>query len=342
MTLLLVSPYKKFDTNKYVELLADAYMQEGIQVIFEEHNFLFSNFVPDIIHIQWPEAIYRARKLISMDSDGLETLKRRLEWFKKNKTTIVYTVHNLLPHDIANEFDQNIYNLVLKYADVIVHHGKSSIEIIKQHHPHTVNKKHIISPHGPYQKMVLPQKYKTKTKYGLPLDKVIYTNFGKQRSYKGQDFCQVVFENWQNDHTCFFSIGQLIGKAKPIDNKTTNFCSQYVYKNVKDDEIPDVIASTDAFFLGHTSGLNSGIIALALTYSKPIIFPDIGNFKDQVEGWELYETYQVNNVNSAIEALNRMQKKIEGNFLKFQDNKKWAEINSWQKHIRNILNYCDK
>ena len=69
-----MASYKKFNTNEYVELLADAYIRQNIQVIFEEQNFLFSNFVPDIVHIQWPESIYRWKQLIPMTLESLKNI----------------------------------------------------------------------------------------------------------------------------------------------------------------------------------------------------------------------------------------------------------------------------
>ncbi|MGM0641875.1 MAG: hypothetical protein ACQESN_10675 [Thermotogota bacterium] len=337
MKLLLVGPYKKFNTNEYLELLADAYIKEGVEILFSEQNFLFSNFIPDAVHIQWPESMYRWQKLFSMDEKGLKFLEDRLTFYKKNKTTLIYTVHNLLPHDVANDFDKAVYNLIVSHADIIVHHGNSSIEIIKKHFPQTAHKTHIVAPHGPYKTQNLPKKDFARQKYALPLNKTVYTNFGKQRAYKGQDFCHEVFKKWNNHESCYFSIGELMKNAKTVSQQDDSFCNQYIYKKVSDNEIPEIITSTDVFFLGHNSGLNSGVLALALTYSKPVVFPDIGNFKDQVKGWDLYETYEVGNINSAINALNNMTSKLQKRHPKEDCNKEWLKLNSWEKHVENIL-----
>lgn len=288
------------------------------------------------MHIQWPESIYKWCKLIPMNDSGFNSFKNRLKWYKDNGAVILFTVHNLLPHDNVTNFDIDIYNLIFEYSDIIAHHGKSSIDIIKSKYPQSKKALHIISPHGPYKKKKLLEKEEAKKFYNLPSDKLVFTNFGKQRSYKGMNFNYEVFKKWNKEDTCFFNIGLLMGECKPIEHdKDSNFEYKQIYKNVPDTEVSTIISATDIFFLGHSSGLNSGIISLALTYSKPIIFPDIGNFKNQVEGWELFETYEVNNIDSAIKAIETLYKKIQENPK--IDNKNWLNINSWDTHVKNIL-----
>ncbi|MEW6552568.1 MAG: hypothetical protein AB1389_10620 [Campylobacterota bacterium] len=338
MTLLLVSSYKKVDTNEYVELLADEYMKKGIQVIFEEQNFLYSNFIPDIIHIQWPESIYRWKKLLQMDTEGLKLLENRINWYKQNKTKIVYTVHNLQPHDNCETFDLEVYGVFLRNADIIVHHGKNSIKLIQDKYKETINSKHIVAPHGSYPVQKLIEKNIAQKKYAIPDNKIIFTNFGLQRSYKGGDFNLEVFKALNYKDICYFCAGMLVGDTKPFEIDQDELCTRQLYKKISPEELKDIISATDVFFLGHSSGLNSGLIHLAISYSKPIIFPDIGNFKEQADGFEFFETYEVANVESSIRAINRMLKKLEQNKNKIFNNLEWLNKNSWENHVNMILN----
>lgn len=337
LTLLLVGSYKKFDTNEYVQLLADEYIKQGIQVIFEEQNFLFSNFIPDVVHIQWPESIYRWKRLIGMDSVGLEFVENRLQWYKENKTKFVYTVHNLQPHDDSIKFDNDIYALFLKYADIIVHHGENSINQIKQKYKETIDLNHIVAPHGAYTIEKLPEKNLILEKYDLPKNKIICTNFGLQRSYKGRDFNIDVFKKLNLSNICYFSVGMLIGDSKPFEITKEELCNKQLYKNIPSHEVVEIISASDIFFLGHSSGLNSGLISLAISYSKPVIFPDIGNFKEQAEGWEYFEEYEAGNIDSAIQAILRMITKLQQKNIIESDNSKWLLKNSWANHVSTIL-----
>lgn len=335
MIVLLLGTYKNDNNNEYIRLLADAYSKDGHEVIFGEQNFMFSTFAPDILHIQWPEAIYRWHKLVDMNENGFENVRKKLKWYKKNRTKIVYTAHNIIPHDNTDSFDERIYSLIMSYADIIVHHGKSSIAMIEEKYPLSKTKRHIVSPHGPYDREEMPLKEVTRDNYNLPQNKAVFTSFGLQRAYKGYNFSCEVFKKWGNLEALFFSIGKIIYPKNPfnIDEKSP-FCMQ-IDKRVTSNEIPEIMALTDVFFLGHLSGLNSGAISLALTYEKPIVFPDIGNFKEQVKGWKMYETYEVGNIDSAIDALSRIQAKKRLN--KRLSNKEWLQKNSWEIHIRNII-----
>lgn len=336
MTLLLVGSYKKFDTNEYVQLLADAYIKKGIQVIFEEQNFLFSNFIPDMIHIQWPESIYRWKKLIQMNNEGLKLLEDKIQWYKKNHTKIIYTVHNLQPHDNCEDFDIDVYKLFLKSADLIVHHGNKSIELIKNNYPETLESKHIVASHGSYPVLKTIGKEEAKKIYDIPINKITFTNFGLQRSYKGRDFNLEVFNSLENKKDlCYFTAGLLVGDTKPFEISQDELFTKQIYRKIPNDELKDIISLTDVFFLGHTSGLNSGLIHLAISYNKPIIFPNIGNFKEQAEDFDFYETYEVGNKNSAINAINSMLTKLK--YHQNLNNKKWIEKNSWENHVNIII-----
>lgn len=338
MTLLLVGSYKKFNTNEYVQLLADAYIKKDVQVIFEEQNFLFSNFIPDIIHIQWPESIYRWKKLIQMDDEGLKLLENKILWYKKNGTKIIYTVHNLQPHDNCEDFDTDVYRLLLKNADLIIHHGKKSIDLIKRKYPETLKSKHIIAPHGSYPIQRTIKKEEAKKKYDIPINKITFTNFGLQRSYKGRDFNLDVFSSLKNKKDiCYFTAGRLVGDTKPFEIPENELFTRQIYRKIPNDELRDIISLTDVFFLGHSSGLNSGLIHLAISYNKPIIFPDMGNFEEQAKEFDFYQMYKVGNVQSAKNAINKILIKLKEHEGNPPNNKIWLNKNSWDNHVNIIL-----
>ena len=197
---------------------------------------------------------------------------------------------------------------------------------------------HIIAPHGSYPVKSIPPIEHVKDKYDLPKNKIIFTNFGLQRSYKGRDFNFNVFQTLKNKDVCYFTVGVLVNGRQPFEISQEELIHRQVYKNIPSNEITDIIASTDVFFLGHSSGLNSGLISLAISYSKPIVFPDIGNFKEQAEGWEYFETYEVGNINSAVNAIERMLAKLQQNPISTADNSRWLHKNSWNNHVNKILN----
>ncbi len=361
MNILLCEGISK--TNQYIKQLATAYQDKGHCVIFDVHNFLFSDFLPDFVHLQWPEAIYRWRYQLRENKSTLKLLNERLSYYSSAKIPIVYTVHNMLPHENVTDFDKAAYSIFLSFSDIIVHHGKASISMLNNAFPECSNAHHVVCPHGHYPCIATDGKL-ARSMYKLPYYKYIFLNFGRQRLNKGLNFIKIVFKNWSNHNACLFTIGpEGIGKKEKNilfklvnrlrqeiglnffnDNSILSKNMKNILRPVTNEEIPQILAAVDVFFLGHQEGLNSGLLALAASYGKPVVFPDIGNFKEQLINWHWKESYEVGNVNSAIEALKRICKRIDqyppGNVI--FDNKDWLNSNSWNKHVQIIINEVRK
>ena len=345
------------DANEYTELLAKAYQRFGHRVIFDVQNFLYSDFMPDCVHIQWPEAVYRWRHQLPMNNDTLKLLRQRLSLYSSRKIPIVYTAHNLLPHDNVSDFDKAAYNTILAYAKIIVHHGKASIPLLQNDFPECVNARHVVCPHGPY-----PYKsedgYKARALFGLPVSRYIFLNFGRQRPNKGMKFINRAFKKWAEEKALLFTIGPIIlaGRnngysglmnlvmQKFIDPRLLVLASTFskrskcVLRPVGTNEIPKIISAADVFFLGHQEGLNSGLLALAASYGKPVVYPDLCNFSEQLSCWPWKEQYKAGDGASAVKALERMMARLNhippGQVM--FDNKEWLSANSWDKHVQII------
>ncbi|MFW6053006.1 MAG: hypothetical protein ACOC8I_03755, partial [Desulfosalsimonas sp.] len=289
-------------------------------------------------------------------------VESRLRRFATHNIPIVYTAHNLLPHDTQSELDRKIYKIILQHANIIVHHGECSISLIKQHFPDCANASHIVCPHGPYT-YEPKNDFQSRNLYGLPHSKYVFLNFGRQRPYKGYDFTVKVFKKWNRKDVFLFTRGPKttfhndfhkafgVFKQKYIEPVRAKIASRVwrasgsIQSPVEQSEISSVIAASDVFFLGHQDGLNSGILSLAASYGKPVVFPDLGNFAEQLSGWPWTESYSPRNVDSAIKALQRMKDRIDQyppGEIRF-DNKGWLDKNSWNKHVLTILktvNHC--
>jgi hypothetical protein len=303
--------------NQYIELLTFAYQRSNHNTILDVQNFLYSNFIPDFIHLQWPESIYRWRHWLEPNDESAIFLKRRLAFYSNNNVPIVYTVHNLKPHDKSNYFDQKIFDLIIDSSDIIVHHGKKSRDLFTKIYPITNSKIQIICPHGDYPiNKVDP--ILSKRKLHLPLNKYIYLNFGIQKKYKGFYFLKNTFKELDNPNVFLFTIGNFVYDKKLefikkiISRRLSGLYKYRIFNSLQSksktidttveyNQIPLIFTASDIVILGHQSGLNSGILSLAASYGKPIIFPNIGNFYDQLDGYDLCKSYEVANTNSAIE-----------------------------------------
>ena len=343
------------NTNQYIELLSNAYQTAGHQVILGVDNFFHSDFRPDVVHVQWPEALYKWKEMA--DESVTMTLNNRLSWLAQNKIPIVATFHNTKPHDYDSQFYNSVYEILYGNAQIIVHHGKASIDISKREIPECQFAKHIVCPHGPYHFEFFDSESARKL-FGIPQRRFVLLNFGRQRIYKGHDFINHVFSRWPK-MAFLFTIGpksSFLAYRSPMNKlidvarqKLSSYPSRIfpallknklnLLQTVSHNEIPAIMACSDVLFLGHTSGLNSGLLSLAASYSKPVVFPDIGNFKEQLKGWPWSEPYEVGNADSAIKALDRMWGRMTAHLpaKPSYDNKHWLQNNSWEQHVQNII-----
>lgn len=338
--------------NGYIESLINAYTRAGHTVICDANNFFFSNFRPDILHIHWPERLYKWSALQSIDEiDIFKKIKERLLWYRGMGTRIVHTVHNLSSHEKENALEEDTYRLVIEHTDILVHHCAGSINLVIAKYPQASNKINVISPHGDYlihYKSV--SQSIARQQYSIPEQKTTILNFGRQRPYKNEKFISQVFNKLNFPTKYLLIAGPFANPGKTLASKlyfkarnaarTTikNPQHRYIYRSIPTAELPNIFCCADIVFVGQTHGLNSGLLALAATYSKPIVCPDIGCFSASLAGWQ-HETYNAGNASDATRALQKMCGYVDSIKKTGQNmsNSQWLAEHSWDKHAENIL-----
>lgn len=336
--------------NSYIQSLMNEYKNLGHSVVCNVNNFFSSNLIPDILHIHWPERLYKWHNIYeNNDANQFDCIKDRLDFYKKNGVKIIYTVHNILPHDSINYSDDSkYYELILSYTDLIIHHCQNSIELLAKVFPLVREKRNIVAPHGDYLVDFNEiEKVEAKKNLDIPPEKFVILNFGSQQPYKGGKFIESVFRSAKIPNKYLLTAGNyrfinqnIFGRnfskiLVKLKQKFRYSNKRYFYYSIPKDKISLFFSAADLVFLGHQDGLNSGVLNLAATFSKPVVFPDIGCFSQQMESWEC-ETYKVGNTNDAVLSLQNSYKKIKNNEYEF-NNTKWLNQNSWENHVETIL-----
>lgn len=343
-------------TNSYLTSLIDAYKKAGLEVICGLHNFFYSNLVPDVLHIQWPEKIYNWYPFnVLDDEEKYKEIEKRLNWYKEKKAFIVHTIHNIKPHIPEKlNFEEKIFSLIINYSDLLSHHCEKSIELLKDNYPDSAGKKSIINHHGDY---LIDYKNISKTearrKLGIDQNKFVILNFGSQQKYKGEEFIETVFQklpvkekflltagNYR--YAGYSEIGTILRKIKNsrrIRNNSGN--RKYIYKTIAPNEVSYYFSACDIVLLAHQGSLNSGLLPLAATHAKPVIFPDTGCFKEQMHNW-IFESYESGNESSAAGTIMNLYHKVKDMGAEKLDNSIWLKENSWEKHVRLILDEVKK
>lgn len=342
---------EKPSLNGYIESLLGAYQRAGHAVICDPSNFLYSNFVPDVLHIHWPERITYWHQALQGMSAAQQVAKavERLAWYKARGTKIVQTIHNLVPHAAVNASGADAaFAGCLAHADIIVHHCQASVRETLKMYPAAGERANIVCHHGDYLlQFGEADAQDSRRRLGIPADAFVVLSFGRQRAYKNAEFVLQVFRALKVPRKFLLVAGNFDffhhrgGEVWRL--KARNWLRQrapwrdrkFVYRDIKDAELPLFIAASDVFFLGQTRALNSGQLALAATFSKPVVYPQVGCFDEAMEGW-IAEAYPAGDAAGAVMALERIRARA-GAVAGPPDNSVWLARNSWDAHVAGIL-----
>jgi len=331
--------------NAYIPSLMNAYQGRDCETVIGVANFFKSTYCPDIVHLQWPEGLCMPGDSCIF-GDTLLAVRERLEHFKRYGAVVVWTVHNIKPHESnLEEFDRGVYNKVMDAADIIVHHGQASVDIMIAEYPVVAGKTNIICPHGDYliQYSNIRQCDARET-LKIPQDRTVLLHFGNIRMYKGLDLTEEAFSTWHRADKYLLVAGRL--KTNPTNvfdrliarwnsrlRKRRSDC-RYDLGMIPNDRVAYYFSAADIVMVSHRAGLTSGVLAMAATFRKPVVYPDIGNFSEQMEGW-VAESYRVNDTGDAVEALDRLLGRLQGDCP--LNNSTWLARNSWDEHVERIL-----
>ena len=267
--------------NPYQHLLSKGLEQFSIKVNCKakipSEIWLFKNRTNfQVLHIHWPHMLYQQGKNIPLcfiRFTGKLILARLLGY------KIVWTVHNLMPHDqLYPVIDYLVRLFIVKIAhSIIVHCGYAKDKVVKKFR----RKKGVyVIPHGNYLEIYPSSNTKEEARQilGIHNSAFVYLFFGAIRSYKGVD-CLVKAFNQLVDKNVVLLIA---GKCSDSEEKILTRMTQHE-KRIKlflefipNEKVPLFFKSADVHILPFSEVLTSGSMILGLSFSIPVIAPALG------------------------------------------------------------------
>lgn len=288
---IILLPYS-LDGNIYIRELGRAYQSVGCDVVYGKDNFIEYAIQPDLIHIHWPELF---RYLSAADNHLRAVLfLDALRKYKQNGAQLVWTIHNLTPHEnTTHEQDALVYQGLINHADLIVHHCSKSKESLAELYAVSASTAQIIIPHGHYfaypSGVTQPE---ARRWLGIPDDAFVYLHFGNIRTYKGLDDLYLAFRQVRAKNKWLLIAGQYqsISGSNGLHDKALLWAMKHLSRRISlslfsipDERIQYFMAASDCVVLSHRRGLNSGVAILGMTFGKPVVGPDIGCVKDVLD-----------------------------------------------------------
>lgn len=340
----VLMPHNLTGTNIYLDEVGNAYRRTGCRLIYGVDNLFQGTVDADIVHLHWPEAFYRWVGWGPVEYRAKRFLQS-IDVYKKQGAKIVWTIHNLSPHDhVRKGLDFDVYQEVANRADVFVHHCPQSIELLKNTYKITDQTSHIVQPHGHY--LSYPSgvtQTEARHRLKIPEEAFVYLHFGQIRSYKGLDTLFAAFRKVHHPNKWLLVAGYyqgISGYGAWYDRLLMTW-NQYAaprmtlhLKSIPTDDIQTFFAASDCLVLSHSRGLNSGVAILGMTKGKLIVGPDLGCME-----WVLNAgkniLYQKDSLAGLVEAMEQAPT---------QDLKKVKQINcevaagwSWDSMVHEIL-----
>jgi glycosyltransferase involved in cell wall biosynthesis len=230
---------------------------------------------PDILHIQWIPLVQK----LPFDL-----------WFiklaRKCGAKIVYTVHNVLPHDTNQQFKE-IYGRIYAQSDALIchtHHTSAQLQ-----REFSVDQRRIwVIPHGPlFHDAPQLSVGKARSELGLSPNACVVLMQGMLKPYKGADF---LLDAWREVQR-FGLNAQLIisGPAGPEQQERiqSKVAALEIHNSVRldlrfisDHELGLYYQAADILVYPYRAITASGALMTGLAYGRAIIATDLAAFRE--------------------------------------------------------------
>lgn len=295
--------------NPYWSMLASGLTEAGVVVVDEPESYkigwLFRNRGKiDILHIHYFQSLYcnsgrtRAR-LIYVIRFALYLILANALGF-----CTVFTLHNLKPtnplkpqwidflgHWVATNFSER----------VIVHCNEARRLLASRYGRH--GRVYVVEhPNYIHQYPNTISKMDARKLLILPEEAIVFTFFGGIRSNKGIETLIQAFLRLESDSFRLLIAGS-VDPSDPIGKSIQEYAKSnprisFDFRHIPEDEIQNVLNSTDIVVLPFLNILTSGSAMLALSFGRPVIAPRMGCLPELIEpdgGW-LFEPENIDSL----------------------------------------------
>lgn len=279
--------------NPYAALLAQALAPLDVQCEAGFRENLTSDWIRgnarsyDVIHLHWPSGLYESGTLEASLARGAEMMDA-LILARSMGCRIVWTMHNLYPHDSAtHKLDHLLRLAITSIASAVIVHCEHARQLLKRvfHRENGV----FTAPHGHFQApyrndLSIPNARRV---LGLEDHHFAFLFFGTVRENKGVDHLLDVFRALPGDHlrlifaarVCSDYAVRLVARSRELDARLI----PYETERFANDEFQGFYNAADVAVFPFTDILTSGSAITALGFYCPVVVPALGCLPELVD-----------------------------------------------------------
>lgn len=283
------------DTIRRVLMLAESSINMAALLV----RFAVSK--PDIVHVQWIPLVRRLPFEI--------WFLRCVKWLK---IKLVYTVHNVLPHDTGKKF-VSVFKRVYREMDALIcHTNEARSRLVGEF---SVDPERVwVIPHGPllHDAKRRPAQA-SKAELSIPQDATLVLWQGIIRSYKGLDF---LLEGWRRIDARSLNARLLIagaGESRLLKAIKEQVARLGVHESVRldfrfipDEELSAYYQAADVLVYPYREVTTSGALMTALAYRKAIVATTLPAFQEVLRDEKTALLVNYGDIDGLASALTRL------------------------------------
>jgi glycosyltransferase involved in cell wall biosynthesis len=243
----------------------------------------------DVFHMHWTAPIVQRAEDAAEARSRLDRFRRAVTDARESGAQLVWTIHNVLPHD-ARHLDLEIeLNRFLASTADAVHVLSAGTGSVTSEFYELDPDKVVHIPHPSYQGVydTTTNRDDARRSLGLADDELAVLFFGQIRPYKGVDTLIAAVGGLDADRaTALLLAGRTsLDDEAAIDTlvpEGLHAVRHHAY--VDDGDVERWFRASDVVVLPYRRVLNSGTLHLAATYGRPVLLPDEPHLRAEFAG----------------------------------------------------------
>lgn len=242
---------------------------------------------PGCLHVHWTTPILQRATGPFRAELVLREVTALLEAFRRRGGRLVWTVHNVLPHDGHHHWAElRLGRLLVHHADLVHVMSRVTVDLVEPLYPLDPART-VVVPHPSYTGWYPDDVGRADARAALGLDagdRVLVT-LGTIKPYKGLDVLVDRFASLAARDPAL----RLLVAGRPARNVDADALRDRLaavpgttahLDHVPDDEVQVWLRAADLVVLPYRDVLNSGAFALAETFGLPVVAPRTGSLAD--------------------------------------------------------------
>jgi beta-1,4-mannosyltransferase len=272
-------PGRSFAWNSFPAQFCDAIEHAGCKVMDVDDPASLKAHI-DVLHIHWPEQIFWGGTSTARSTFRTVRTLHALNRLHAKGVRIVWTVHNLEPHELSpgkrllwRWLSRSVANL----ADGFMTLSPATVSTVRSRIKLLAHKPFAVAWHPVYPRLPdVPDRANCRAALSIRPEERLFIMAGLLRRYKGAEELITAFSKTAPAHARLHIAGKCDDDALAVtlhDMAGRDDRISVAIERLSDTDFAHLLVAADAVVLPYRNYLHAGSIIHALSYARPVITP---------------------------------------------------------------------